>query len=134
MSSEHPARVAAQRSMEAVEAGDREAWLANFADDCIVQDPVGKSILDPTGLGHSGKAAIAAFWDANIGPNQVRFDIERSYAGGEEVANVGTITTTLADGSRTEVPGVFVYAVDDVGQLRSLRAFWEMEQLRFIPA
>ncbi|MCB0975072.1 MAG: nuclear transport factor 2 family protein [Actinobacteria bacterium] len=133
MNNEHPARAAAARSMKAVEAADRQAWLANFTPEAIVEDPVGVSILDPAGLGHQGIDAIAAFWDANIGPNAVRFSIDRSYAAGDEVANVGTITTTLPDGSLTEVQGVFVYRVDEQGLLTSLRAFWEMEQLRFTP-
>ena len=38
---EHPARLASQRSMAAVEAGDREAWLALFTDDAVVEDPIG---------------------------------------------------------------------------------------------
>ena len=47
--SKHPARLAAWRSMDAVARGDKQAWLGNFADDAIVEDPVGESIIDPTG-------------------------------------------------------------------------------------
>ena len=33
--------------MAAVEAGDRDAWLALFADDAVVEDPVGPSASTP---------------------------------------------------------------------------------------
>ena len=50
----HPARDVSLRSMTAVENGDREGWLSLFAPDGVVQDPIGVSALDPTGLGHRG--------------------------------------------------------------------------------
>ena len=59
MSTEHPARLASQRSMDAVHKKDKQAWLDNFADDAVVEDPIGVSALDPTGKGQRGKEAIA---------------------------------------------------------------------------
>ena len=56
----HPARDASLRSMQAVEAGDRSAWLALFAEDAVVEDPIGPSPFDPEGDGHRGREAIAA--------------------------------------------------------------------------
>ena len=41
----HPARDASLRSMEAVEAADREGWLGLFAADAVVEDPIGESPL-----------------------------------------------------------------------------------------
>src|SRR4051812_34011531 len=75
----HPARAASQRSMAAVEAGDRAGWLALFAPDAVVEDPIGPSMFDPDGSGHRGAEGIAAFYDTVIGPNQVRFAIRESY-------------------------------------------------------
>ncbi|MCE7958037.1 MAG: nuclear transport factor 2 family protein [Acidobacteria bacterium ACB2] len=134
MSDEHPARAASRRSMEAVVAGDKDAWLENFADDAIVEDPIGASPLDPEGRGHRGKEAIAGFWDANIGPNKVSFEIAASYVAGNEVANVGSIITTFPDLSQVVVEGVFCYRVGDDGRLSSLRTYWELEKVRFVPA
>lgn len=128
MTDQHPARAASRRSMAAVEAGDKDAWLALFADDAVIEDPVGVSALDPEGKGHRGLGAISAFWDANIGPNTLRFDIRQSYAPGNEVANVGTITTTLPDGSQAAVAGVFTYRVDAEGRLESLRGYWNFDE------
>lgn len=129
----HPARDASLRSMEAVEAGDKSAWLALFSDDAVVEDPIGISPMDPIGDGHRGRAAIEAFYDSVVGPNEsVRFSIERSHAAGNECANVGTISTTLPDGGgvvHTDL--VITYRVNDNGLVTSLRAYWEMEKLRF---
>ena len=43
------ARAASLRSRAFVQAADREGWLGIFADDAVVQDPVGVSFLDETG-------------------------------------------------------------------------------------
>ena len=130
MTSEHPARAAAQRSMDAVHQKDKRAWLDNFADDALVEDPIGSSPLDPEGNGHRGKTAIADFWDKQIGPNRVLFHIKDSYAAGSEVANVGTITVAMPTGAIMLVDGVFTYRVDDEGKLAALRAFWELEKMQ----
>jgi ketosteroid isomerase-like protein len=132
MSNEHPARAAAARSMEAVHRKDKQAWLDNFAEDALVEDPVGPSPLDPAGRGHRGKAAIAAFWDRLIGPNRVLFDIRESHAGGAEVANVGTVTTVMPGGAAMVVNGVFTYRVDAAGKVVALRAFWELPRTKAI--
>ena len=127
----HPARDASLRSMNAVEAGDREAWLAIFTPDAVVQDPIGVSALDPTGLGHHGPEAIAAFYDTVIGPNQVRFTIRESWEADNEVANVGRISTTMADGLVVHTDGVFTYRVDKTGAVTALRAYWSVDRLTF---
>ncbi len=124
----HPARTASRRSMDAVSRGAKEEWLDLFAADGVVEDPVGKSMFDPTGEGHRGRDAIAAFWDMTIGNvERFEFDIRDSFAAGNEVANVGTITTYLR-GSIVDTEGVFVYRVDDDGLIVSMRAFWETER------
>jgi len=129
----HPARDASLQSMLAVEAGDRDGWLALFADGAVVEDPIGVSPMDPEGHGHRGRDAIAAFYDAVVAPNEsVTFAIERSHAAGDEVANVGTISTTLPDGGgvvHTDL--VITYRVDADGRVVALRAYWALDELRF---
>lgn len=127
------ARAASLRSRDAVQRGDKEAWLAIFADDAVVQDPVGPSPLDETGQGHRGKEAIAAFYDTVIAPNPIRMDVRASHAGGDEVANVIRMTTTLPDGTQVGCELVAVYRVRADGLVESLRAFWEFDQLEFTP-
>jgi ketosteroid isomerase-like protein len=121
------ARELGRRSQAAVEAKDRAGWLDLFAADAVVQDPIGPSPLDPAGNGHRGRAAIAAFYDTVIAPNErVSFEIERSYLCGDEVADVGVIRTTLPGGKHVAVVrGVYTYRSDGAGKLAALRAYWE---------
>jgi ketosteroid isomerase-like protein len=133
MSNDHPARRAAQRSMEAVHAKDKDAWVANFADDGVVEDPIGASPFDPEGKGHRGKAAIAAFWDKLIAPNRVFFDVRESFACGDECANVGSVNTVLPNGAVMVVNGVFTYRVNADGKVAALRAYWEMPRIKSVP-
>ena len=53
-------REMSKRSMAAIETKDRDGWLSLFAEDAVVEDPIGPSMLDPEGLGHRGKEAISA--------------------------------------------------------------------------
>lgn len=126
-----PPRRVAIASMRAIESGDRAGWLALFAADAFVADPIGPSPLDPSGAGHRGIEAIGAFYDSVISLAQVRFVIRESYVAGSECANVGTITSTFPDGTAGIVDGVYTYRLDDDGLIASLRAFWEFDAMRF---
>jgi ketosteroid isomerase-like protein len=129
MTDEHPARAASKRSMDAVIRGAKEEWLTLFAEDCVIEDPVGPSMFDEEGKGHHGKEGISAFWDNAIAmAERFEFNITDSFAAGDEVANVGTITAFLPGGMRVDTDGVFVYRVGDNGLIKSLRAFWETER------
>ena len=131
--SEHPARRAAWRSIDAVARGDKQAWLDNFSDDALVEDPVGVSMIDPSGAGHRGKAAIEAFWDKNIANARPMFSLQRSICCGNECANVGTLTIQFGNGLVTQLHGVFIYKVDDAGKVASLRTFWEVADMQVYP-
>ena len=129
------AREAAKKSMAYTEGRDRDGWLGLFADDAVVEDPVGPSILDTEGKGRVGKAAITEFYDTVITTSErIEFAIDRSIECGNEVANVGQITITLPGGQVGVVPMVNIYKVNEAGKLVSLRSFWESEKLSFSSA
>ncbi len=125
------ARELGQASMAAVETHDRQAWLALFADDAVVEDPVGPSMFDPDGKGHRGHEAIAAFYDNVIAANEsIAFTITQSFLCGDEVANVGVIRIAFAGGSAVDVDGVYTYRMSPEGKIASIRAFWEPDAIR----
>ena len=127
--SDHPARRAAQMSNATVARGVKDDWLALFAPDALIEDPVGPSFLDPDGKGHRGPDGISAFWDAYVGMiKKFHFHITDSFANGPCCANLTTITTTLTDGSTMRIDCVLIYTVDDAGKIVSLRAHWEPER------
>lgn len=129
------ARAASLRSRDAVQAGDRERWLALFTPDAVVADPVGPSVFDEAGNGHRTPEERAALWDAAIAPNSIHMDIYRSHACANQVANVATVITTLGDGSRAEIDIVAVYTVEsESGLIESMKVYWEMSEMRFSAA
>jgi len=127
----HPARAASQRSYSAVANGDLAAWLSVYAEDAVLQDPVGPSMLDPRGRGHHGHAGLTAFWEQAIAPiARFEFTITDSFAnpGSDTCANVGRITTTFADGGHATTDLVMVYEVDARGLITSMKAYWEPDR------
>ena len=124
------------RSRAAVHARDRDAWLDLFADDALVQDPIGPSPFDPEGKGHRGKEAIAAFYDTVIAPSEaIDFEIDQSYlcGGGDEVADVGIIRTTIAGGTHQAVVHVVMtYRSNGADKIAALRAYWEFDALELV--
>ena len=122
-----------RKSMAMAEAKDREGWLALFADDAVVQDPVGPSVFDPEGKGQVGIESITAFYDNVISTSEkVRFEMRQSSECAEECAFAGTIHITLPGGQEGSVDLVNIYKVTpDGSKIASLRSFWEFEKLSF---
>ncbi|MFC4377108.1 nuclear transport factor 2 family protein [Nocardia halotolerans] len=122
------ARAASLASQSAVRAKDKATWVALFATDGIVEDPVGPSGFDPEGVGHRGHEAIGAFWDKTVAlAESIEFRFTDSFACGNEIAFTGLIRTTMA-GHVIDAEGVFTYRVDTEGKIAALRAFWEVER------
>ncbi len=127
----HPARSASQRSYSAVAKGDLEEWLAVYAEDAVIEDPVGRSMFDPEGKGHRGHDGIRAFWEQAIAPiAKFEFEINDSFANpeGNTCANIGRIRTSFPDGSHTTTDLIMVYVVRDDGRVASMRAYWEPDR------
>lgn len=121
-----------RRSMAMTEAKDRDGWLALFAADGSVEDPVGPSIFDPEGHGHRGIEGITAFYDNVISTSEkIRFDMRQAAECADECAFSGTIHITLPGGKQGSVELINVYKVDGEGKIASLRSFWEFGQLSF---
>lgn len=124
------ARDLSRMSAERIKAHDRDGWIALFADDALVQDPVGPSVFDPEGKGHHGREGVARFYDMAIAPNKdVTFEIHDSHLCGDEVANVVTLHITMQDGNQVQLPCVICYKATQDGKIASLRAFWEVAKV-----
>jgi steroid delta-isomerase len=115
-----PADVA-RAAMAAVMAGDRAAWLAGFAADAVLEDPVGQPP-------RRGREEIGAFWDVGIaGLDSVRFEVRRIHEAPAEAVALADITIVAPGGATATYDAVLHYALDDTGAVRSLRAFWDPE-------
>ena len=123
-----------KRSMAMSEARDRQGWLSLFADDAVVEDPVGPSFVSEDGSGQRGIEAIATFYDNVISQSEsIKFTIHRSIECGDEVCNIGELRITLPGDQVGVVQLANIYKVNAEGKLVSLRSFWEQDKLSFGP-
>jgi steroid delta-isomerase len=103
----------------AFSSGDRAGYLAQFAPDATVEDPVGSDIA-------RGAEAIGGFWDGvrAMAPeiNLVRTGAARVAAG--EAAWPLRAITTMGD-MKLAVDIIDVMTFDDDGLITSMRAFWD---------
>ncbi len=126
---DHPVRRLSQRSYDLVSRKQKDEWLTLWAEDAVIEDPVGPSFFDPEGKGHHGLEGVSAFWDMAIAPvKEFHFTIRDSFANGNACANIGTFSTVLEDGSLADTDLIAVYRVNDEGKMVSMAAHWEVER------
>ena len=109
-------------------AKDKESWLALFDDNALVQDPIGKSPLDPEGNGHKGIAAIEKFYDTVIANGNIEFTIVESIPCGNECANYAQIVNLVGD-IKIETKMIVIYRINSNNKIESLRAFWSYQKM-----
>ncbi len=131
MSEEHPALVAAQNSWRCVQEHDKQGWLDLMAEDVCIEDPIGVGPTNPTGKGMRGKDEVSAFYDKHIGPSTLEIETHESHVAANESAHVLSLTTTLPNGGKSRVRGIFTYRVDDEGKLTNLRGYWHLGVMEF---
>ena len=109
-------------------AKDKQNWLDLFAEDAIVQDPIGQSPLDPIGDGHKGKEAIEKFYDTVIANGNIEFNILESIPCADECANFAQIVNVVGD-VKIETQMIVIYRVNSNDKIVSLRAFWDYKKM-----
>ena len=102
-----PAMAASQASWRCVQSHDRAGWLALMAPDVVIEDPIGKTVTNPDGLGVRGKDAVAAFYDTNIGPNKLAVTCEETFPSSSpnEVAHILVLRSEFDGGFTSTVRG-----------------------------
>ena len=105
--------------VDAYARNDRAAFLALWAPEGVLEDPVGSP-------SHQGAEALGAFWD---GARELADRIELAPVAvivtGDEAAMVFEIHAHIGDGGLL-MQAVDVMRVDDQGHLLSVRAYWDM--------
>ena len=126
----HPAVEANKKSIQYAMEGNKEGWLSLYTDDAVVQDPVGVSLMDPTGAGHIGKAAIEQFWDSTIGPSNVDIQVQKRWISGDRCCCVHQVARNeLGEGKSTLVDMLCVYQVDEQGLITRMSAHWDFDDI-----
>ena len=109
-------------------AKDKKNWLSLFADDAIVQDPIGVSPLDTEGVGHKGIKAIEKFYDTVIANGNIEFNILESIPCANECANYAQIVNVVGD-VKIETKMIVIYCINSSNKIQSLRAFWDYQNM-----
>ena len=127
---DHPAIKANIQSVQFAAQGNKAAWLALYAEDALLQDPVGISPLEPTGNGHKGKAAIEAFWDMIIAPSNISLNVkQRIMSGPLNCAVMQEVVNDMGNGKTTTVDMIATYAVNNEGLIVEMCAYWDFDAL-----
>lgn len=111
-----------QGSPEAVASHDKDAWLGLFADDSLVNDPVGSTP-------HTDSGQRGRFYDAFIAPNDIRFDVDHDIVCGDTVARDVIIRIGMDSGLQVSVPAHLRYELveqSDGLRIAGLFAHWEL--------
>ncbi len=118
-----------KQSIALAMAGEKEKWLDLFTDDAVVHDPVGVSPHDPEGQGFRGKARLAEFWDAMIGPADLILIPHKRICCGDSIAAV-FMTAANSAGVKTYIEMMAIYEADRSGKLVSLKVYWDIGALQ----
>ncbi|MDI6911035.1 nuclear transport factor 2 family protein [Nocardioides sp.] len=113
-------REVVDRYVELVATGPSEDIVALYAEDAVVEDPVGS---EPR-VGH---AAIREFYSTLDGLDQRTRLLAVRIAGGEAAFHFEVVTR--ADGATYTLAPVDVMAFDDGGRITSMRAYWGEDDL-----
>lgn len=105
--------------VDAYDRNDKAAFLALWAPDGVLEDPVGTPA-------HSGPDALGAFWDgARELADRIVLKPQSVLMAGGEAAVVIEINAHIGDGGLV-MQAVDVMQFDDAGLLSSVRAYWDM--------
>jgi steroid Delta-isomerase len=116
-------RATIEKYWAAFSAGDKAGWLALYADDATVEDPVGSDVCH-------GHDEIGAFWDQSRAlADSIELRGGVLNVCGDECAFTMEVRPTIGGAvySMTAID-VMRFAAD--GRIASMRAFWQADQLR----
>jgi steroid delta-isomerase len=119
-------RTTIDRYLAMFSAGDREGWLALWADDCTMEDPVGSPV-------RHGKDEVVAFYDQSL---TMADSVELRPLGivvviGNEASFAFEVRPVLG-GATFTMPAIDAMTFDDDARIMSQRAFVDATQL--VPA
>lgn len=119
MVADKQARETLQAYLDGWQRKDKDAWLALFAADAEVTDPVGAPA-------HEGIDAISAFWDTVTSTGlALNPTVHRVAVCGDEAMMSFTMASTNPAGMGMAVEIVDVFTLNDDGKITRLKAFWD---------
>jgi ketosteroid isomerase-like protein len=110
---------AVQAYFRHVSSRDKSSWVALFAKNAIVHEPVGTTPAE-------GREGLDEVWQVFTGPFDtfaIRSD-EIFYAGSGAAARWSAFATS-PDGHRMDFGGITVFEIDDEGRIQAAMAYWD---------
>ena len=105
--------------IDAYDRNDKAAFLALWAPDGVLEDPVGTPA-------HVGADALGAFWDgARDLADRIVLERQNTILAGGEAAVMVEIHAHMGEGGLV-MQAVDVMQFDDDGRLTNVRAYWDM--------
>jgi steroid delta-isomerase len=104
--------------------GDREGWLALFADDATMEDPVGTPLK-------RGKDEIGAFYDQSrsVADSVELRGLDVTIVVGDQASFAMEVRPTIG-GATMVLPAIDVMTFDDEARITSQRAFVDFGMMR----
>jgi steroid delta-isomerase len=110
---------ASSRYFEALNRIDREAYLACFGEEAIVQDPYG-------GRTFTGREGLNK-WFNGMDRTWDRFTMTpgEAYSAGDRLAVQWTAEATSKQGKTARFAGINVFTIGEDGLIRRLEGYWD---------
>jgi len=100
-------------------AGQEAAWLALFADDAVVHDPVGS-------LPAEGRAAMPEVWRMlHVAFERVTLEAVHTFYGGNGAAVKWSGRGRSPQGREVEFEGISVFEISEGGKVQTLMTYWD---------
>ena len=107
---------AVEAYVAAFETGDADAVAALYAEDCIVEDPIGSPL-------HRGREAVRAFYAQSMATG-AKLKLEGPVRVAGEYAAFPFSVHLNFDGSPKRIDVIDTFKFDETGKVVEMRAFW----------
>ena len=110
-------RATVDEYLRAGREADKDAWLALFADEATLEDPVGTDVV-------RGPDELSAFYDRTMGSTEgIDNELHELRVAGNTAAFLFTLRIGWR-GRRYEVSPIDVLEFDEAGKIIRMRAHW----------
>jgi len=102
---------------------DKEAWLALWAEDAVLEDPVGRDVF------RGRKSLAEEFWASieKLSPMKLWLERDVVVCKNEAVALLAGVVTQNGKLHRVGPTLIDHFVFDEAGKIVSMRAFWKYE-------
>jgi steroid delta-isomerase len=110
-----------ERYRELLNKGDGDGILELYAEDAVIEDPVGSEL-------RVGKDAIREFYQASAGTVKIRVSGPVRLAANE--AATPMVILMGPEGQQKALDVISNMSFDDAGKIKSMKAWWRFEDIR----